>query len=720
MSEKSKEKRTKKKGLDAKAKTFVPRGGKKIVRKQVERKNVKPSSEVIIPMQESLYQTSVKVRPSWNAFVTKEMQAAFTGYLLTKSIIAGASELPITVLYDGILYMFQQFVLQISGTPALDRRIKIIHDLIKAFESKEITKYRYHKVAFSWLATSSPADGYYYTGWNSWNFVVNQPDDETYLSPAVVYAAVPSPSSYNTFLEAVAGISSQRAKFLTLCDSADPSTLSRDASTFAKVYPYLGLNPSKSGGYYNDIENEVDIRAPVLCHNVVYPLTSEDDRVPMKLHVNQGGPAISFAPLLPMYDSWFNKRPLNFKFLDIYEVVNTMIYWYLGACQASLQDSVEYTQLQLPFSLQDFVIVIRQCILSVFKEQWIGQFVGPLAYDGNATNFLPFQILGNCYGNDTFKRLLAPTILAENLSMLQTQVLKNNSTKSQINKTFYVPVWGYYNDIQPVWNIPLPGEPSSVPLFTIPSADQKVIDLVDCNYSGNYINVNNSYYSMVLETWNSKISALKKYVNVCDMSNLSPPSNSVLMQATRVYGYSSLGENKPETRNILPFPCLKPISNLVVKESKDKKDNKDKKITLPAPTDVNKITIQEVLCETPVQKEIHEMFEYMILPSVRFDPVSTNDILNKTMYQTITGEGLSQVQNAFSTAPAYLNRQKDTGDMCVEGLGKITSSSLSVIMRKLCAEGNGGVLASLLGGIAKNIFPNASGIIDTVATALPF
>lgn len=132
------------------------------------------------------------------------------------------------------------------------------------------------------------------------------------------------------------------------------------------------------------------------------------------------------------------------------------------------------------------------------------------------------------------------------------------------------------------------------------------------------------------------------------------------------------------------------------------------------------ITIDDLYISYPPVKEIHELMTYLILPSIRLDPFSNNDILNKTMYQTITGEGISQTQNAVSNAPAYLNRVMDAGNMCVEGQGKIVSSTLSIIMNKLMEEGSGGFLSGLLGGIAKTIIPSASGVIDTISSAMPF
>lgn len=681
-----------------------------------------------IPTQQALFETQVVVRPQWNPLAVQEMMAAMTGYFLSRSIAAGKDgATKLQALYDGILFQFFGFANETSGLPTLEYRLQIVHDLISAFSQKDITKYTFSKVSYGWTDVVVPTSGAYSTGWNTWNFVENGVDNNSYDAPAAIYLANPTPAQYSTYLALIKSISANRAHFLKVVTAEESSVLKRDASAFSKVYPYLGLNPSQSGGFYNDVENEVDIRAPVLAHNVVYPKVLEDDRVPMKLTVNEGGPATNLAPLIDGFDSWFNKCHINYKYLDIFEVVNTMIYWYIAAVKQALiaHDGTVPAEYTLPFTLQDFVIIVRQHLLATFKDQWMGQFTGPLAYDTNATNFLPFQVLGNCYGNETFRTLFGPILLAENLSMLQTVKQYQTSRKSALNNVVYVPVWGYYNDVQPVWMIPDAHTP--VELFMPPT--QKSMNLVDCTINGNqFVNVNGTHYSMVRDIWNTKVSELKTFINVIDLGNLSPPSNSAFLESTRVYGIIAEPTLKSLRDGIikqLPFPALKPIQNLQCKQLHSlPKDVDTKKRTslpmLPPPTNVANITIDEMYISYPPSKEIYELMHYLILPTIRLDPTSTNDLLNKTMYQTITGEGLSQVQSALSNAPGYLSRQLDTANMCVEGQGKITSSGLSIIMQKLMADGSGGFLAGLLGGLAKSIVPSASGVIDSVASAFPF
>lgn len=681
----------------------------------------KPSNVITVPPSISPFQSQIVVSPEWNVRAVNEMMAAMTSFFLARAF-AGEKDYLIKMqqLYDGMFTQWVKFTSEVAGVPSLETRLQVIHDLIAAFSKKTITKRKYSKVSYSWDGISTPTSGAYNTGWNTWDFVLPDADTEAYNSPCTVVVPVASDSSYSEYMSQVQAISSMSAPYLFKKKASDPSVLDGDPSAFAKVYGYVGLNPSLSGSWYNSVENEVAIRAPILSHNVVYPTEKEDDRVAEKLTTNEGGPAANLAPLLGCFDNWFNTSRLSFKFLDFNEIVYSLVYWYIRAAELAYREGdISASEVTLAMTLQDFQIVVRQMILSNFKDQWIGQFIGPLNYENSATNFLPFQVLGNCYGNEYYRTLLVPPLVAENLSMLQTVACEDLNQKSTIKKTVYVPVWGYYNDVPPVFSLPIPEEPGSIPIFQV--GDQKIINLVDCTISGNFINANGTYYNGVMSRWNDAVNRLKKYVNVANAANLAPPSNAALLLQTRVFGYS------PEKRALSvatrsSFPCLRYITNIETyaakpqRQSLSKNDKKTAEPTLPTPTDVDKIVIDEQTSTFPLARELYELSHYMTLPCVRFDPTSSNDILNKVMYQTITYEGLSQIQNANTKTPAYLVRCDDVGSMCVEGAGKITGSTISTVLSSLAAKGNGGMLASLLGGVAKSLFPDASGLIDTVAT----
>jgi len=691
-------------------------------------KDVKgPAYVTCIPTQQKHLITTVNISANWNVNAIAEMQAALTGYFLTKGVLAqpNPNNDLYEIFYDGMFYMWQEFSKQVGGEPTLANRIQIFHDLIKAYEQKSVNKYTFTKVSYGWKDIAPLPSAALTTGWNTWNFVLNGIDNQQYDAPAAIYTPTPltaTVQAYSTFLTMVKAISSDRAHFLKEVRDDAPSVLSRDVSVFSKVYSYLGLNTSaQSGGFYNDIENEVDITAPVLAHTVQYPIQQQDMRVPMKLTVNEGGPATTFAPLVPQYDSWFNKCHLNFKFLDMFEVVNTLVYWYIGAVKkmVTISPNTPMSQYKLPFSQQDFYIVVRQALMNTFQDQWIGQFVGPLQYDMTLTNFLPLQVLGNCYGNDVNKRFLVSTLLSENMAMLQTVTQVQPNRKSQINKVTYIPVWGYYNDVQPTWVLP----DDSDTLFTAVPL-QATINLVDCTINNTqYVNVNSGYYDYVRSTWNIAIDFMKSVVNVQDMANLSPPSNAAFLQTTRVYGYVDLQFReglRDGSIKRLPYPCLKNIANVSNPAPPKGVDPKRGSLPkLPPPTTSQNLTIDAFLLTYPPSKEIYELLEYMIVPCIRLDPNSNNDLLNMGMYQTVTGEGVTGEQNPGSTNPAYLARQQESGEAGVQGFGKITSTNIDIVLKKLMEEGKGGFLAGLLGGLVKQIIPGADGIIDTVASLVP-
>jgi hypothetical protein len=688
-------------------------------KQQVWRKK-EPVVTLTSPTQQAIYQNIIKITPDWNPNSFREMYAALSAYFLQRNI--ATTQDPTAALitfFNGMSFQFEGMAAEIAGTPSLETRLRIVHDIVNAWKPKEVTTHTFYKNSYSWNDVITKYDGVYPV-WNTWQPVIPDQDNGLYDATASPYTPTPTVTDYSTYLNQVKAIDSSAAHMLKVVGPDEPSTVSKDVSAFAKVYPYVGLNPSGSGSYYNDVESEVDVRAPILAHNVIYNTSIQDTRVPRKLTVNQGGPGVQLAPLLQQYTSWYNKCPISFKFLDMFEVVNTLIYFYMqAAVQAQKKLGNPLSDYAFNFSLQDFVIAVRQSLMSVYKDQWIGQFVGPLSYDPSATNFLPLQILANCYGSDQFSKFVVPGMLAENLAFLQTTLLSQKNRKSKYNKTLFVPVWGYYDDIQPEWV--LNNGTTIAKLFASPP--QKAISYVNCTIGGStYINANAAYYLMVMSQWNSAVTSLKEFVYITDLGNLSPPSSAFLMQMTRVYGNVKLN-NSSSVIPRLNFPSLKPITNLNALVRQDSKEFDKKRATipmLPPPTNVQYITEQERFSMFPVIKELHDLTQYFILPSVRLDPTSTNDILNNIMYQTITGEGLRMPFSSQSISPGYLNRSMDQGNMSVEGAGKLWSSNYSNVLTKLAQEGNGGILAGLLGGLAKSIFPGADGVIDSIASVVPF
>jgi len=713
---------------------YKKQNAQKPVKKQ--KKNVKQET-VVYALQENKFTTQLSVSCPWNSLIINEMQAALVGYFLSRGI-ATNPVVDLNMFYGGMLYQWSEFVRGIGGAQTLSKRLLIINDLSHAFSPKSIPYHKFSKISYAWTGLDPNVTSLYSTSWTQWNFVRPLQDNLNYNAPCeVIIPTDTSVTAYNQYLSYVQGISSDRAMLLRTVSDGEKSVLERDASAFARVYSYNGLQGSGSGGYGNSVELETRITAPILSHNIPYLPDQQDERIPQEFQLGAGGPSFNLAPLLQDFNSWFNKSHVVTKFIDIAEIVNQLLYWYASVVESAVQaGDITPSDARLPFSYQDFTLIVRQALLAgVFKDQWMVQFMGPLAWNTKGTNFAPFSIIGNCYGNDRYKTLVVPTLLSESLSVLTTQYLEGYAPKSSINKTFYVPCLGYYEgDIQPEFEFKTPE--GVVSLFLVGPSDQDPIRLTDCTIGSIYVNVNSEYYGKVLAIWNKKVTAIKERTNVASISNMSPMHNCTMLQATRLIKTIPVIDDPVEDTSLLAgyeYPALQYIKNLqykmervvdaVVKkeESKTLKKQPSKvNVKLPAPASVASLTIENFITSFPFTKEMYDLTWWLVLPSVRLDPNANLDKLNLNMYAMITGETLQAPQDPQSAEPTFIGRQLDAAEMCIQGKGKITSSYIDDVLKSLATTGKGGFLAGILGGVVKQWVPAASGLIDAVASSVPF
>jgi len=696
-------------------------------KKQKERKRKeKPGTTIQLPTVVKNMIDQVNIVTPYNMLSTQEMMSCFTSYFITKGFI-DSQTIDNEVFYRGMLYLWQGFSQAISGQPALENRPKIINDLIAAFSPKSIPFHDVGKISYAWDNVNPVSSGLYSPGWGNWNFVQPGVDNEQYDAPASVYTP---PSNidvkdYNTLLNYIQAVTNVKSDLLKTISSSTKSELQFDASAFSRCYGYLGLTPANAGGFWNDIELEVAIKTPTLAHNVSYQPGVQDRRVPQYLTKNSGGPSFNLMPLVPSFDHWSISCPPCIKYIDFFEIVNTLIYWYVESVQLRIADLGTYdpSNFQFAFTYQDFCIAVRQALLSaVFVDQYMVQFVGPLAYDSgnNATNFVPFQVLGNCYGTDKAASMLIPNILRENFAALRTQKLTKRTRRGGLLEKVYIPCLGFYQgDIAEIWNINLPVEPGIFPLFA--DTTQAAINLVNCTEGNNYINVNGFHYGSVMESWNEKVQGLKAETNVSTLKTIQAPHNSMIMQVTRqIDTIPEVGYRKRLADLKWEYPALKWISNVGYKMKPPSKNDLKKLPQLPGPATATQLTNRCIMAAFPLTVDVDAFLRYMVVPSIRFDPNGSNDLLNQPMYQVITGEVINAPNLGIaSTEPDYLGRQHQAGTMLIQGLAKTTNSDFDTIFAKLAGDGSGGALASILGGFAKQLFPSASGVIDTVASFLP-
>jgi len=175
-----------------------------------------------------------------------------------------------------------------------------------------------------------------------------------------------------------------------------------------------------------------------------------------------------------------------------------------------LSTNTNNVMLPLMMSSQTFRIVLRQALLTVFADQAMVQFMCPKPRTTLADNiFVPFVVSAGSYAAPNFGQLKFPLLLAENLKMLKTKVLRLEGTKT---KVIHIPVLGMWNldtyTVAPKLLTPttFPVEGNDGNIFAITPDMEVQINLLDGSLSSasqTQINLNSMYYQTAVNTLNT-------------------------------------------------------------------------------------------------------------------------------------------------------------------------------------------------------------------------
>lgn len=655
--------------------------------------------------------------------------ASVYGFMASRGIFNEASDsgndgfqaaLGLTYLFADLVKVAQGQVIGVARAP------RFMLELMDALASKQIPFLTFAKVLYSWKSVVDfvstvqiPSPG------GLWKQTYVQiGSGASYDTPA---SFLPGPGfgieDYAVFLQLAASMSTTPAFQIEEVTKYN-SILKNDASAFARSYCYNGIQPSVAGGYYRDVENEVNITAPLMSCFATY---GDDVRVPTKLTAYSGDAALAAGwPLHPTFTSYFNKRPPAFKVLDFEWFYATLVQWMCYAIPKAVNLGSWSLGETLPMTMQDFRVVLRQALLNVFDTQYMVQFTGPVNFGVSENGFAPFMISGNSYGNPKFSQFLLPVLLKENINALRARALQGmKKGSSKLNVMNYIPVLGRYVNDTPV----IPQyivESTPYPLFQV--TPQQTINLIDGSINPNvYVDLNNIYYQTMMQNWNFSIGSVKEVIS--STSNIVGDSGPLGMGC--LY-YTSVQTHFDESvRSVYPkitayAKYAQTISNLpkaATRQGSDRDLKKPKNIESIPPATLVTLTQIDATTNFPISPELNTFLDTVIVPSVRLDPNGTTDKLSLQMYQTEVKEPIS---GKYTEGSNFLGggtwaRLGKYAQLMITGVGHETGGEYDTIMNQLAQHNQAGFLSGLLGGLAKTFLPaDAHGVIDTVADILPF
>lgn len=697
----------------------------KLVRQIVPSGRVKPQAKVSIPVISNLnLRPTVEIQAEFDDRSIPLTMACYYAYLAGKGLFnqsASSNNDPITNA-SGLGYMFQSAYVLIGGT-TLDVTVAPvgIWDFVAGLTGKTVPFMTYGQATYSW--DSKPNVTQFTSvnmGFGTWDATAVYSDSGTYNSPAGLVATPFEQSNYAPFLSKLNGLAPTQKLNIMKESYRARSPLVNDVTAFARSFVYNGLQPSAAGGYYKDIENEVNITAPLMASFAKYSIDSRDIRAPLKLAAYSGDAALTVGwPLHSTFGGYGNKRAPVFKMIDFEWIYTTLCQWMVFAIQKSATLGLWDINETIGCTQQDFRIVLRQALLNLFDTQYMVQFTGPLQYQpGSENGFAPFLVSGGSYGNAGFAKLVVPTLIKENLNALKARTIAIGPHGQQ---TTYMPVLGRYSsDFPATFQVEVEGNIWN--LFD--TTPQAVINLNDGSISpGNYVNLNCSYYLGALANWNAAVLKINQVSSKTGpiMGDSGAAGLGVLFY-TSITGVADQAYKHPVGLPVRMVDYTKSVKNNVARETTKKLSKTNSQVEIIPPASMITLTQQYITTNMPITQELQQLLDQLIVPEIRLDPNGTTDQLTLPMYQVETREGMSAVynSNASTNGSGVFSRLSTLAQYCITGVGKDEASEYDSLMTMLVNSGKAGFLAGMLGGFAKAILPpDMHGIIDVVSDLVP-
>jgi len=616
-----------------------------------------------------------------------------------------------------------------SGTGVAPLRLKYMSDIFGALAPKSIP-FRNGSISYQLSGINPvPQDSISFDGGlNYYMYVPGGPSLGVWATqvPPPVYTATQIADYYTLAINALA----KKTPHLQVLRNVELTNMFiRDGSAFVQVSPYFGQGAGV-GSPYQSVELEVPFLSHLLgtlqAYNVVNPRSSRFLRA-------STGDSISNYGLGLLADFPVNKykgalSPM-YKFLDITEVIHSLMISYVAAVTAYLEKSniIEpdvFTMLTngLGCTYTQFLIMLRQQILWWFADsQCLAQGLCPQTGSGA---FQAFLCGSNCYPKNPSVLMKIPMSLNENLRQLVmcAYQYQTKNYQSSNNEVRYIPVWGAFKGSVPiqyniVWNS------INYPVFEVPTEDPYTPDIFDGTSGSSVVDFNESaLLSNITASWNEVVTYVTdQYASLVTIGG--DARGGALLQYTRLVQFATLEKDvtmfKRIPRHYDQFITIKDVEvpNLERKNSK-KEFKKVKTYNPPGSTIYAEYTLG-ITSRLPISPTFKEYTPDLILPVIEI--ASDESIPSINQVQT-------SYQEPYSSKPGvnvivFDNRAQEIYDglpnMVTKTAGKKTE--LSMYFDELSRLNEGGFLSQLftLGGpLIGAIDPGIGSAVSSVGNVL--
>lgn len=465
-------------------------------------------------------QTIINIPVSFDPHATQFMWLSVWTRMFEKSWNSMPPAYGLSYILDAFQIM-QSVTAQVMGgaTPEI-RQLPIFVQTVLNLMAPKCVAFRINAIKYSWDSTFSPTTSSILTVQPAnvqLSWVFGNPDpttEQSYLALIEPFPATTSTDPAN--LQQAYGLIENLADDTKIVETGTVVAGKNDPSAFARTFNYLGLGNSNAGGTYGECEQETNrVRSWIPAQFSVFQST--DTRASRSFRPKSGDSCLfTSLALMPNMraNDYQSGGPVIYKFIDFEEIYFYFTTWLVGAWGATLAaaDITNPNPLLLSnfmFTSQTFRIILRQALLQCFSNQAISQFMSPKPQNGNNDNvFVPFLMHAGTYSQSLFGGMKFPLILAENMKMLKTTVLRVPGSKA---KVVHIPVLGKWindtYDTDPRLPINLafinPSGASPQSIFMTPVGEVQISLYDGSGAPDTYYNFNGLYYQTAVDQFNA-------------------------------------------------------------------------------------------------------------------------------------------------------------------------------------------------------------------------
>lgn len=654
---------------------------------------------------------------------------AFVNYALSKGWSAN-SQLGANAWYLALVQLNRIFVSYCSGTvdSTMVELPACVVKLGNLLKPKKNLPYYGGRLALSWDGVV-PSNDYIYPSGPSTNTVSAQygnygpPDPNsnypTLIAPVTTTDPVVLATALQSMFDYCQSASSQKAFWQNVPATKEYANWANDPSAFAIVLPIDGDVREGAGGFSTVVRSELPCFRPMFAGFALNTSNLVFGRFPGKQYSYSGdvlsniGMYVTQTVVGPQLKM---KRPPTYKAVDFEEICDVLCQYLCQLMERAVNDPINVGGTvnigNCSLNYYELRYMLRNDLYYMFnRTQPFVSRIYPQETSNLLFNYAPLQAgIGTVATQSSGAQY--PSYLIENIRSLTLRMLFNAREEGK-NPVIYYPVLVSSSGNRPSWKD-----------YTYPIYENGVV-IDNRNVfadPGNFSNpsvldgkLGNTYVSLTdIEALQLYATGFNKWMNSLSTYSCALAQPSIDAGIISLVTTSLLQASQVETRNV---PQTKPTVGDIAR--------KRHRAVMSIPPSWNSLSGLAVTSFDPILEALVPILNAFVLPtsyvnltgntdaathSVQTEQGRTKEMSRITELdqagQNLTANNIGQRHALFAS---YMVKARESKE-----------SNFDTVFRRAVEAGKGGILGSIIGGIAKSFLPaEAHGIVDTIASFTP-